>query len=292
MHERTIAGLVTLPPLRPGFLGQGHLATPVVAPGQFRDTDPFIALMDDHLDMGEQLLEHAHPHAGFETVTFILEGAIHDRDEGGLLGAGDVQWMTAGRGIVHGEAMRVKERVRLLQLWLTLPKAQRWTAPASRVIRGADVPVRHEAGNEVRIYSGASGDLRSPTPNHVPTLLLSITLDPGSTLEQAVPLSYNGFAVVIDGEVLVGDTRVGAGQVGWLDRPGGAGDSTLTLTAGDRGARLLLYAGESQGGDIVSHGPFIADTEEDIARLFREYRNGEFVRLSELSASQPGGVFV
>ena len=283
MHSRTIARLVTIPSLHQGFLGGGHLAAPVIAPGQFADTDPFILMMDDHLDMGEQTLEHAHPHAGFETVTFILDGALYDRDEGGLLGAGDVQWMTAGRGIVHGEAMRVKGKVRLLQLWLTLPKADRWAPPRSTVIRSADVPTRREAGATVRVYSGASGDATSSTPNYVPVLLLSISLDANATFTQQVPREFNGFALVIDGGVSVEGTQIERGQVGWLDRPSGSGDSTLTLTAGAQGATVLVYAGEAQGDDIVSHGPFIADTEDDITRLFREYRNGQFVRLSELA---------
>jgi redox-sensitive bicupin YhaK (pirin superfamily) len=284
MLKRSIARLVTVPSLTPGFLGAGHRAAPVVAPGRFRDTDPFILMMDDHLDMGEQTLEHAHPHAGFETVTFILEGALYDRDEGGHLGAGDVQWMTAGRGIVHGEAMRVKERVRLLQLWLTLPKADRWAPPRSTVIRGAEVPAYREAGASVRVYSGTSGPVSSATPNYVPVLLLSISLDPDAAFTQAVPQPFNGFALTITGDVTVEGTRVSAGQVGWFDRPTGSGASSLTLSAGSAGATVLIYAGQAQGDDIVSHGPFIADTQDDIARLFREYRNGDFVRLSDLTS--------
>lgn len=283
MLKRSIARLVTVPPLKPGFLGAGHLAAPVVVPGHFSQTDPFIALMDDHLDMGERTLEHAHPHAGFETVTFILDGALYDRHEGGQLGAGDVQWMTAGRGIIHGEAMGVKERVRLLQLWLTLPRAHRWAPPRSTVIRGASVPRYREAGVTVRVYSGTSGDVTSTTPNYVPVLLLSIRLDAHASFTQHVPQAFNGFAFAIDGEITVEGTRIERGQVGWFDRLKGSGGSTVTLSAGSRGATVLIYAGEVQGDAIVSHGPFIGDTEDDIARLFREYRNGQFVRLSDIS---------
>jgi quercetin 2,3-dioxygenase len=123
----------------------------------------------------------------------------------------------------------------------------------------------------------------SPTPNYVPVLLLSIALEANATFTQNVPRSFNGFALVVDGEVTVDGTGIARGQVGWFDRPGGSGDSTLTLTAGSTGATVLIYAGEAQGADIVSHGPFIGDTEEDITRKFSEYRNGQFVRLSELT---------
>jgi len=130
--QRTIARVVTVPPLAPGFAGPGHLTAPVVSPDDFVLNDPFIVLMDDRLEIGDRTVGEPHPHAGFETVTLILDGAIYDRDEGGAIKAGEVQWMTAGRGIIHGENVMTKGKVRLLQLWLTLPKDQRWTTPGFR----------------------------------------------------------------------------------------------------------------------------------------------------------------
>ena len=118
--QRRIARVVTVPPLAPGFVGPGHLASQVVSPEDFLLNDPFIVLMDDHFDIGDRAVGEPHPHAGFETVTLLLDGAIYDRDEGGVIEAGEVQWMTAGRGIIHGENVATKGKVRLLQLWLTL----------------------------------------------------------------------------------------------------------------------------------------------------------------------------
>jgi quercetin 2,3-dioxygenase len=100
--QRSIARVVTVPPLAPGFVGPGHLTAPVVSPEDFVLNDPFIVLMDDRLEIGDRTVGEPHPHAGFETVTLILDGAIYDRDEGGAIKAGEVQWMTAGRGIIHG----------------------------------------------------------------------------------------------------------------------------------------------------------------------------------------------
>ncbi len=281
--QRSIARVVTVPPLAPGFVGPGHLTAPVVSPEDFVLNDPFIMLMDDRLEIGDRTVGEPHPHAGFETVTLILDGAIYDRDEGGVIKAGEVQWMTAGRGIIHGENVMTKGKVRLLQLWLTLPKDQRWTTPGFQTIQADAVPVRREAGVEVRIYSGASGSLRSNTRNHVPVTMSEIKMDPHTSIDQELPTSYNAFAYLIDGSVQVGGAVLNRGQVGWLDRPKDEGTSILHVVSGEEAARLVLYAGQPQGDRIVSHGPFIGDSKEDIVRLYTEYRAGEFVRMTELA---------
>jgi len=288
LQQRRIARVVTVPPLGPGFIGPGHLAAQVVSPKDFVLNDPFIMLADDHLDIGDRPLGEPHPHAGFETVTLILDGAIYDRDEGGVINAGEVQWMTAGRGIVHGEHMATKGQVRLLQLWLTLPKDRRWAAPGFQTIDNDAVPVRREPGVQVRIYSGTSGALRSNTRNHVPVTMVEIAMDPRTCADQEIPTSYNGFVFMIRGSATIGEDAVllKTSQVGWLDRPKGEGMSVLRVVAGEEGARLVLYAGQPQGDPIVSYGPFIADSKEDIARLYTEYQAGQFVRMSELARQE------
>jgi quercetin 2,3-dioxygenase len=285
-QQRGIGRVVSVPPVAPGFIGPGHLAAPVVSPENFEMNDPFILLMDDHLDIGNRPVGGPHPHAGFETVTLILDGAIYDRDEGGTLNAGEAQWMTAGGGIIHGEDVGTKGQVRLLQLWLTLPKNERWTAPSFQAIHVNSVPVRHEHGAEIRVYSGSSGGLQSGTRNHVPVTMVEINLEPHASAEQQVPASYNGFAYVIDGSVQIGETVLNRGQVGWLDRPSDNGASVVRAVASESGARLILYAGQPQGDPIVSYGPFIGDSKQDIARLFAEYQAGKFPRLSELRKQQ------
>lgn len=283
--SRRIARTVTPPPLAPGFVGPGHLAAPLLNGADFAATDPFIMLMDDHLDIGDRPVGGPHPHAGFETVTLLLDGTIFDADEGGELHAGEVQWMTAGRGIIHGENVATRGKVRLLQLWLTLPKSQRWTEPGFQDIHDSQVPVRRENGATVRVYSGASGEQESSTRNYVPVTLVEISLDAKASFEQELPASYNGFVFVVSGSASVGENvaPLATGQVGWLDRPAQAGSSTLRMIAGTEGARLVLYAGQPQGDPIVSHGPFIGDSKDDIARLYQEYRAGTFDRLSELA---------
>jgi quercetin 2,3-dioxygenase len=287
--QRRIARILTVPPLTQGFIGPGHLAAQVVSSDEFVLNDPFIMLADDHVDIGDRPVGGPHPHAGFETVTLVLQGAIEDRDEGGVIHAGEVQWMTAGRGIIHSENVRARGKVRILQLWLTLPKAERWTAPAFQDIHADAIPVRREPGVEARIYSGASGGLQSPTRNHVPVTMVEIVMRPGTAVDQELPASYNGFAYVLGGSIQIGDqaTPVQSGQVAWLDRAEGEGTTVLRIAAGQDGARLVLYAGQPQGDPIAAYGPFIGDSQDDIRRLYAEYRNGRFERMSELARVAP-----
>jgi hypothetical protein len=122
-QRRGISRVVNVPPVTPGFIGPGHLAAPVVSPEDFEKTDPFILLMDDRLDIGDRPVGgRPHPHAGFETVTLILDGAIDDRDEGGTLKAGEVQWMTAGSGIITAKKSGPEGRFACFSCGLRCPR--------------------------------------------------------------------------------------------------------------------------------------------------------------------------
>src|SRR5216110_1628152 len=133
--SRRLSRVVSTPAPAPGFIGQGHTAVEVVAPKDLGATDPFVLLMDDRLEIARRrAIGGPHPHAGLETVTLVLEGTLHDRDEGAL-GAGDLVWMTAGRGIIHNEAVEASGRSRVLQLWIALPARLRETAPRFEIIR-------------------------------------------------------------------------------------------------------------------------------------------------------------
>jgi redox-sensitive bicupin YhaK (pirin superfamily) len=289
MSDRGIGRVVTLPPPSPGFIGEGHTAVTVVDSREFARNDPFIVLMDDRIDLepGREA-GGAHPHGGFETVTFVVEGELRDRDEG-TLEAGDVLWMTAGSGVIHNEHVVPLGKSRILQLWLTLPHDSRWAAPRFEHIARDTAPVRREPGAEARVYSGSSGSARATTHNYVPVTLIDLRLEPGASFAQELPDVYNGFLYVLDGAVAVGvdRTRLSEGQVGWL---AGALANTsnggvVRITAGDDGARLVLYAGERQGVPIVMHGPFVGESREDIVRLSNLYRRGEMPRISELEAT-------
>ncbi|QAT81956.1 pirin family protein [Corallococcus coralloides] len=272
--ERRLERIIDLPEPTQGQFGPAHTVVPVISPEDYARSDPFILLMDDRID--GKPIGGPHPHAGFETVTLVVKGGMtHDS---GSLGEGDVQWMTAGSGVIHGEGLEGDlGQARILQLWLTLPKAQRWVPAGYQDLPYAQLPVRREPGVEVRLYSGTSGTVRSATKNYVPVTLAELQLEPGASIAQDLPASYNGFFYVLEGEVAVGPDRraLKPGQVGWLDRPVSGSDSTVHVTGTTR-ARVLLYAGQPQREPLVSHGPFIGDTQDDILRSFAGYRAGRF----------------
>jgi redox-sensitive bicupin YhaK (pirin superfamily) len=289
MTDRGIGRVVTTAPPSPGFIGEGHTAVTVIESNEFARSDPFIVLMDDRIDLepGREA-GGAHPHGGFETVTFVVEGELRDRDEG-ILKTGDVLWMTAGSGVIHNENSVPLGKSRILQLWLTLPHDERRAAPRFEHVTRDSAPLRREAGAEARVYSGSSGSARATTHNYVPVTLVDIRLQPGTRFEQELPDSYNGFVYVLDGTIAVGEDNVPlvTGQVGWLaEAEANASDvSTVRMIAGDGGARLMLYAGERQGVPIMMHGPFVGESRADIMRLSRQYIDGKMPRISEIARS-------
>ena len=283
---RGLERVVTLPPPEPGFIGDGHTAVHAIHTREFAHNDPFILLADDRVDLPRgQPAGGPHPHAGFEIVTFVVEGEALDRDEGRLR-AGDVLWMTAGSGVIHGEHLEPLGKLRILQLWVTLPRASRWAAPRFEHFAREKAAIRQEPGVEARVYSGRSGAVDAPGHIYLPLTMVDLRLAPHATFTQDVPSSYNGFLYPLDGELVVnGPTpeRLTVGQIGWLNPAAGDGSSTrVHLVAGNNGARVVLYAAERQSVPIVTHGPFVAETRADLVRVSRAYAEGRMPRVSEL----------
>jgi redox-sensitive bicupin YhaK (pirin superfamily) len=286
--DRRIVRTVTTAAPAPVLPGIGHVA--IISPEERESSDPFLLLSDNRIDgLHGARIGAAHPHAGMESATLLIHGSIKDGDAAPLQ-AGDLQWMTAGSGIVHDEAVTARGSVRLLQLWITLPHGRRWTAPGFQDVHLESLPIRREPGVVVRLYSGRSGALVSPTQNQVPVTLADFQLEAGASIDQELPASYNGCLYVLDGLVRVGADELRAGQVGWLDRPPGEGASNLRLNAGEGGARLILYAGEPQGTRVVMHGSFVGESRADISRLDDEYRQGRFPHMSELAHPSTTGL--
>ena len=284
--ERRLGRIVTLPPPVPGFIGKGHTAVHAVDAREFTLNDPFIILADDRVDLPPgQRAGSAHPHAGFEIVTFGVEGEARDRDEG-VLRAGDVLFMTAGSGVVHNEDFEPLGTVRILQLWMTLPSEFRWSAPRFAHVPRDGSPLRQEPGADARVYSGTSGSISAQPRSHLPLTMVDIRLQPHAVFEQAVPGSYNGFLYPLEGDLRVGGTapqRLAIGQIGWLDRRDGAAATVVRLTGGAAGARVVLYAGERQGVPIVTHGPFVGETRADLIRVSQAYLDGRMPAVSDLN---------
>ncbi len=275
-----------LPQPEPGFLGPGHTAILSIPSNDLGATDPFVMLNDDRISFAAgRKIGEAHPHSGLETVTLLVDGAVEDRDEGAL-SAGDLVWMTAGRGIVHGERMYATGTpTRILQLWVTLSEKDREADPrVQRVLRDS-VPVIRQPGVTARLYSGSSNGLTAATLNHVPLTLLEVELAPGAVFEHELSASDNGFLYPLDGETFVGDdaSPLRVDDIAWLDRRMLAGaSSVLRLRAGSTPSRLVVYLGQRQDEPNVQHGPFVAASEAAIQRAFARYRRGEFTPVSQL----------
>lgn len=263
-----------------GFLGEGHTARAVIQT-DYRQSDPFILLMDDMLDKkDEKPAGGPHPHAGFETVSLLLEGEMGDGAH--KMKAGDFQIMTAGSGVVHTETIARKVKMRLMQLWLNLPKDKRWTTPKLQHLSLKDIPIVSENGLNIKVYSGSFAGVTSPVSNYVPLILADIQMQAGRSTLQSIPSSFTTFLYVLEGSVKAGRDNqiIDQNQVGWLDRYTDNTSSEIGLTAGDTGTRFLLYSAQPQGDRIVSRGPFIADNDEDISRLYSEYRQGKMNDIS------------
>jgi len=277
---------IETPKPQPGFLGPDHTARAVIT-GGFSASDPFIILMDDYLDKKDNKpVGGAHPHAGFETVSLLLEGEVGDAAH--TMKGGDFQIMTAGSGIVHTETIDKAATMRLLQLWVNLPKKDRLAQPRVQNLPVEHAPTSDENGVQIKLYSGSLAGLTSPVQNYVPMAIADITVEPGVTTGLDIPANFNTFLYVLDGSVVIGEDekQLNKYQVGWLDISTNDAASELKLTAGKEGVRFALYSGKPTGEPIVSHGPFIADGSEDIMQFYNEYRQGKMKHISTVPKSQ------
>lgn len=264
------------PVARPGK-GPHLKAAPVLEPGRWLEFDPFLLMMEDWFQQGTF---DFHPHRGFETVTYVLEGRLKHEDTNGgygILEPGDVQWMTAGRGVLHSEDPLPGETVHSLQLWINLPRSEKMTEPYYQDLKAAEMPVRREPGAEVRVFSGSSGDVVSNTRNIVPVTYVELKLEAGAAIVQDVPGDYNGFIYVLEGRGRFGvDKTPGrAKQVLWLGGADGAERSEVMVLA-DEPLRALLIAGRPLGEPVAAQGPFVMNTAEEMKQAFADYFAGKF----------------
>jgi quercetin 2,3-dioxygenase len=260
----------------------------VIPPGNFALADPFLLLSEDWFSSpGFEW----HPHRGLETVTIVLDGALEHGDNlgsSGVLGPGDVQWMTAGRGIIHRELAFRNEHAHTLQLWVNLPRNQKMTRTRYQDLRSGIQGVLATAGSRVSVISGTAGGLSGntgagrpvtgPAKNHWPITGLRIAIEPGSTFTQWLPAHDRAFLYVLSGQVRAAGRPLGAGDVAWSDPVGRVGGSTLELRApdGDEVATLILFAGQPIGDPVSVGGPFVMNSRAEIAQAFNDFHSGKF----------------
>ena len=237
-------------------------------------TSPFLFLSEDWF--GRPKGFETHPHRGMQTVTIVLEGAIEHRDHTGahgVLRAGDVQWMTAGHGVLHSEMPHGDETAHTLQLWLNLPRKLKMIPARYQDQRLADTPVRKLDGGEVRVYAGRSGQVSHPHGSDYPMSLLDIKLAAGGQLGQEIATRDRGFVYVLHGGAKVGGQDVREGDVAWFE-PGEGAELRMEAKEDFRG---LLFAGEPIDEPAVAYGPFVMNTTQEIQQAFLDYQAGRLV---------------
>jgi redox-sensitive bicupin YhaK (pirin superfamily) len=244
-----------------------------------RRLDPFLMLDAFGSDEPRDYLAGFpdHPHRGFETVTLMLAGRMRHRDSAGhegLLEPGGVQWMTAGRGVVHSEMPEQAEgRMEGLQLWLNLPAADKMREPWYHDFRADEIPAATADGVRVRVIAGRALDtdgavLRAATE----ALLVDLQLEPGARFAHALPASHNAFVQVVAGTVVIDGASVAAGRMAILANPPEA--DGVVLAAGAGVSRVLLAAGRPLNEPIVQYGPFVMNSQQQIAQALHDFRRG------------------
>jgi redox-sensitive bicupin YhaK (pirin superfamily) len=221
-----------------------------------------------------------HPHRGFETVTLAWEGAVAHRDNAGhsgIIGPGDVQWMTAGAGIFHEEyheekLTRTGGRMHMMQLWVNLPKKDKGAKPGYQPIEAAQIPtVPLSGGGTVRVIAGEYGNARGPAHTFTPITMLDAQLRPGERFEVSLPRGYNALAVVARGRVTAGGRAASTGELVLFANDGAA----LELVA-DEESHVIVLSGEPIDEPIVQYGPFVMNTLQEIQKAFTDVESGKF----------------
>ncbi|MEN7431619.1 pirin family protein [Chromobacterium sp. TRC.1.1.SA] len=246
-----------------------------------RRLDPFLMLDEFRSDNPDDYIAGfpSHPHRGFETITYMLAGRMRHRDNAGnegLLGPGGVQWMTAGRGIVHSELPEQEDGLMHgFQLWLNLPAERKLCEPWYRDIPAAEIPTAPAQG-EARLIAGYwRGQAGAMEREATEPLYLDLHLDAGSEETLEIPAGHNAFLYVYQGEIAVGAQQRGvkARQMAVLDNRTG-GDSVAIRAAAD--SRLLLIAGKPLGEPIAQWGPFVMNSREQVEEAISDFRDGRF----------------
>ena len=257
--------------------------------------DPFL-LLDEmgpvDYGPGEAVGAPDHPHRGFETITYMLEGQFEHEDSAGhkgVLRPGDVQWMTAGAGIVHSEmpSREIRDkggRVHGFQIWVNLPAKLKMTRPRYQEVTGSKIPQAASADGRarVRVVAGEALGANAVIDTYIPIVYQDWTLDAGADVTLALPRAQQALAYVFQGSALLGNEgkAIRDGQLALF----GAGDA-VRLRGAEGGGRLLLLAGVPTGEPVARYGPFVMNTQEEIVQAVRDYQSGkmgEITRTAEV----------
>jgi quercetin 2,3-dioxygenase len=291
LKRRTVAGVVnSIETLE----GAGFLVRRPFPKPSFSEFDPFL-LLDEmgpmQLGPGEAKGAPDHPHRGFETVTYVLSGELEHKDSSGHAGAlrpGDVQWMTAGAGVVHSEMPSAEferngGRMHAFQLWVNLPKRDKMMKPRYQEIPSAQIPKAASTDGlvTVNVIAGEALDQKAVIETRTPIIYLHYQIKPGGSVTQPVPRAFNAFAYLIDGEGMFGSERERAtdGQMVLFAQDG---DEVRIENPADAKATLdvLLIAGSPLSEPVARYGPFVMSTREEILQAIEDYSQGRMGAIS------------
>ena len=264
--------------------GAGVDLVRVIGQPALMELDPFLLLDAFRSDDPDDYIAGfpPHPHRGFETVTYLLNGRMRHKDNAGNEGViepGGIQWMTAGRGIVHSEMPEQQDGLlEGFQLWINLPGAHKMDTPAYQEHDAASIPIESRDGATVKVISGitaqgTTGPVSQPLTEPV---YFDVVLQPGVRFDENLATDHNAFVYVIDGELELedaADSRLGLGrdQLAVL----GKGEQ-VSLRAGEQESRFLLIAGKPLNEPVVRAGPFVMNTEPELRQAFSDYQSGNF----------------
>ncbi len=228
-----------------------------------------------------------HPHRGFETVTIVYQGEVEHLDStgaGGRIGPGDVQWMTAGAGVLHQEFhshefTRTGGTLEMVQLWVNLPAAEKTTEPSYQTLRDARIPsvTLDDGVGTVRVIAGEFGERSGPARTRTPMNVIDLRLEAGSRIDLPLTEGWTALVIALAGTVQVNDTEVLRAAQGVRLEPRGQNATIETNTE----ARLLVLEGQPIDEPIAAYGPFVMNTSDEIQTALMDYREGRFGRLPE-----------
>ena len=256
--------------------GAGVNLTRIIGSPELNMLDPFLLLDEFGSDNPNDYISGfpPHPHRGFETITYMLSGKWQHKDSAGnegLLGDGSIQWMTAGRGIVHSEMpIQTDGLARGFQLWLNLPKEKKLTEPAYQDIHAEQIPILKEVFGTVKVISGEYNGTIGPGKSHTPVLIIDIRLNPESEITIPVMDGWNAFGFIYEGDVKSGEF-LSKGQLAVYNTEGNVHFKTNDTQAG-----IYLVAGEPLNEPVARGGPFVMNTRGEILKAFEDYQNGNF----------------
>ncbi len=264
--------------------GAGVKLVRVIGQPALLDLDPFLLLDAFRSDNPDDYIAGfpPHPHRGFETVTYLLEGRMRHKDNAGnegVIEAGGIQWMTAGKGIVHSE-MPEQENGRLegFQLWVNLPAAHKMTQPFYQEHDASSIPTETRPGTRIKVITGetSAGTTGPVTQPLTDPLYLDVSLEANTDFEEPLPVDHNAFVYLIEGSVSL-ETEAGERSIVRRDQLAILGEgNSVSLKSQDEDARFLLIAGKPIGESIARGGPFVMNTQAELKQAVLDYQNGEF----------------